>query len=76
MIFGKASRDIYGYTIPVPPHTPYQWWAWRPVRLMTGEWAWRETVVVHDFYSPDVDPDAPHNVFTGWCYRRPNFRDG
>lgn len=34
------------------------WYAWRPVRLMDGRYAWLETVEVASYYLHDVSPWA------------------
>lgn len=39
MIWGETD-DAYSARL----HTPHRWFAWRPVLLEDGRWAWLQTV--------------------------------
>lgn len=67
MIFGltdsqrdaiAASRSVPGYKISWVP-----WFAWRPVRLMDGRWAWWQRVFFTCYRRPEI-PASSHFAFS------------
>lgn len=66
MIFG-SHQNWAGNVSPFRP-----WFAWRPVHLIDGRWAWLERIECGGYYRPEVPVHAPFNVFTEWCYRAPS----
>lgn len=58
----KARREARRHWCP--------WFAWRPVRLVTGEWAWLETVHRTKYVGSDLPAAVPFSFPGAWCFRR------
>ena len=45
------------------------WYAYRPVKTLTGEWVWLEWLERSSYFSKEVPCDSPHTIFGGWSFR-------
>jgi hypothetical protein len=46
----------------------HEWFAWKPVHLVDGRWAWLTAVDRCRFLARHIPPNVPFSTF-GWCYR-------
>jgi hypothetical protein len=67
MLFGRV-KNFSGR----PIREPNTWFAWRPVRLINGMWAWLEDVERIDYFDPMIPPFVPITIFGAWCFRSIN----
>jgi hypothetical protein len=62
---------IFGRKIKPKKNHRFEWqrrWAWYPVHLIDGRWAWFEYVETISFFHSEVPANAPGS-FTGNSYR-------
>lgn len=53
------------------PLTWRPWFAWRPVRIVSGEWRWLVPLEYNSWYSSGIPFDAPFSFLRAWVYRVP-----
>jgi len=59
MIWGKRKGSGHQWS---------RWFAWHPVELIDGRYAWLENIERISYMAKEIEPDAPFSL-PGWCHR-------
>lgn len=68
MIWGRTDAAKYDTIARARAEHWHSWFAWRPVRLLDGRWAWLQTLERISYYASEISVNA-HATLNGWCFR-------
>lgn len=64
MRLGQEKYDSLGNLLS----KGHYWFAWRPVKLITGEWIWWEWTRRVSWFNLNISVNAPHTFLGCWCH--------